>query len=263
MANNSRPQRGVERRPVTDDYTLDEIDLNKKKSQLLIPHVNFLKSPEGVKEYKRYGLSYPNNNRDLQYEKLLTDTPAVEGNDYRHKNKTRITYLVRLRLTPEKQYLLWDQRETRYDPLGNPHTITRTGMGRYPIIGVSKVMVQKESGLKEVVEEVTGKVSTGYLLPYTLTNIDKLHENCNDEYEYDEVAGKEVRPTNYAVYDGRKKTSVAIKEWASFRDGDFDELYTYGKKIESDKEAQAIKDKIELERQKVEQQKIEQLKQSV
>jgi len=232
-------------------------------ARLTNPNPNYCKSKEGIEEYKKVGLPYPDNHHDKHYQDFLERTPAGRGNDYTHKNKTRVSDIYRYRLTPEKEYLVWNQTETRYSPLDNPERVTKTNLGRYPIVEMKNVMQVEESGYKHVVTEPTGHTKTGYSLPYTLKNIDNLHKNASDDYEFEEATGKDMRPTHYHLYDARKRNTIAIHSWEDFRDGDFDELYQYSKKVSSDQEAQAIKDEQEKERQQVEEQKLDQLKRSV
>jgi hypothetical protein len=190
--------------------------------RLLNPNSNFCKSKEGVEEYKKAGLKYPDNHYDKHYADFIERTPTGKGNEYTSKNKTRITDITRFMLRPEKEYLIW------------------SGLARYPIIEMKNIMQEEESGYRHVVTEPSGNTRTGYSMPYTVENIDKLHKNANDDYEFEEITGKEVRPTHYHLYDARKRTSVTIKEWENFRDGDFSQLYEYGKKITSEEEAKAI-----------------------
>jgi hypothetical protein len=69
---------------------------------------------------------------------------------------------------------------------------------------------------------------------YTVENIDKLHQDANDDYEFEEDTQKEIKPIRYYLQDLRNHIGVAIRKWEDFRDGDFDDLYQYGKKTESD-----------------------------
>ncbi len=51
------------------------------------------------------------------------------------------------------------------------------------------------------------------------------------------------------MYEVGKRMSISTRNWNDFRDGDFDMLWEYGKKIASEEEAKAIKAKQEKERQ--------------
>src|SRR5215211_1560373 len=145
------------------------------KNPSLVPDAKYRKSPEGVAEYKKARLQYPDTVWDKAYQSFLERTPDEEGNDYRHKNKTKILKVVRTRMPGGKEFLVWDQVETRYTPLGNPERFAKTQMGKYPIIETHKIMKQEDSGLKHVVVEPTGRTNTGYSLEYSIENIDTLH----------------------------------------------------------------------------------------
>jgi hypothetical protein len=48
--------------------------------RLTHPNVKYLKSKEGVEEFKKAGISYPDNYLDKHYEDFLERTPAGPGN---------------------------------------------------------------------------------------------------------------------------------------------------------------------------------------
>jgi hypothetical protein len=255
----SKPQR----RTMSSDYTLEEVDKNKAIGRLSNPNPNYTKSDEGVAEFKKAGLEYPDNDSDTAYQILLERTPTGPGNPFAKKNKTRITAIYRYRLAPGREFLVWNEVETRYTPLGNPEQDHRLNLGRYPVIEYQNIMKQEESGYRYTVTEPTGYTKTGYSMPYTLEDIDILHKNASDDYGFEELNEREIKPTRYYLKDLRKRTTVSVKKWEDFRDGDFDELYEYGTKITSPEQAQQIKDKVELQRKRVEEQKLDMLKRSV
>src|SRR5215211_2096761 len=82
------------------------------KDRLTHPNVNYLKSKEGIAEFKKAGIPYPDNYLDKHYEDHLERTPAGSGNPFSHKNKTRVTAITRVRLTPGKEFLVWNETET-------------------------------------------------------------------------------------------------------------------------------------------------------
>jgi len=233
------------------------------KNPSLVPDAKYRKSPEGIEEYKKARLQYPDTVWDKAYQSFLERTPDVEGNDYRHKNKTKILKIVRTRLAGGKEFLVWDEIETRYTPLGNPERFARTALGKYPIIETRKIIKQEDSGLRRVVTEATGLTKTGYSLPYTPENIDRLHKNAVDDPDADITDEEEgARPTQYLVHDTRGNRMVSINNWEGFRDGDFYELFEYGKKVSSPKEAEDIKAKQEELKQRLEDSRLDRLKRS-
>jgi hypothetical protein len=252
-----------ERRTLSPDITLEEVDKQRNLGRLSKPNPNYLKSPEGIAEFKKVGLQYPENAHDKHWNSVLERTPDGEGNQYAHKNKTRVTDITRRRLESGKEYLTWNQTEIRYTPLGDPEYKNRTNLGRYPIIEYKHAMKEEKSGYRHAVTQPTGRTKTGYSLEYNVKNIDKLHENASDGYEFEEAINSDMRPTHYAVNDLRKHMTIAIHSWEDFRDGKFDELYQYGTKVTSPEQADDIKKKIESERQQVEQQKLDTLKRSI
>ena len=232
--------------------------------RLTHPNVKYNKSKEGIAEFKKAGMPYPDNYIDEHYDKFLKRTPAGSGNKFSHKNKTRVTSITRTRLAPGKEFLIWNQTEHRWSPLGNHEQATRLNLGVYPVIEYENVMQEDEdTGYRHVVTAPTGYTKTGYSLEYNLKNIDRLHEEAADDYGFEELTQKEIKPTRYYLNDLRKKTTVAIHNWKDFRDGDFDMLWEYGKKIASEQEAKEIKYKVELQRKRLEEQKLDMIKRSV
>ena len=230
------------------------------RGRLTDPNPNYCKSKEGIAEYKKVDLDYPDNYNDIHYARFLERTPAGSGNTYSHKNKTRVVAIHRTRLPSGKEYLVWHQNETRYSPLGNPEQESRLNLGTYPVIEYRNIIKEEESGYRHTITEPTGTTKTGYSLPYTLKNIDNLHKDASDNYDYEEVSETEAKPTRYYLQDLRKGTIVInIEKWNDFRDGDFEMLWEYGKKIASEQEAKEIKDRVELQRKQVEEEKLKEL----
>jgi hypothetical protein len=253
-------ERGVTRSTLSPDFTLDEVDRQRTIGRLSRPNPNYLKSKEGIEEYKKVGLQYPENAHDKHWNGVLERTPDGEGNQYAHKNKTRVTGITRRRLASGKEYLTWHQTEIRYTPLGDPEYKSRTNLGKYPIIEYKHAMKEEKSGYRHPVTQPTGNTKIGYSLPYTVENIDRLHQNAVDGYQFEEAINIDMRPTSYALLDERKHMVYSIKNWEDFRDGSFEDLYEHGRKTESDEERKAIKENIQKQMQQVEQQKLETLK---
>jgi hypothetical protein len=235
------------------------------KNPALVPDVKYSKSPEGLAEYKKARLQYPETYIDKAYQEFLERTPDEEGNDYRHKNHTRVTKITRVRQPGGKEFLLYDQVEVRYTPLGNPERFALTNLGRYPVLEMKTQIIEESNGLRRRVATPSGQTKTAYSLEYNLTNIDELHKNSIDNPDtYLEDESEESNPvTQYLLHDLRKQRKISIANYEDFRDGKFEELFEYGKKISSDKEAQDIKAKQEELKQRLENSKLDRLKRSV
>jgi hypothetical protein len=87
--------------------------LRGPKGRLTHSSVKYVKSKEGVAEYKKAGPPYPDSYVDKRYDDFLKRTPAGSGNSFSHKNKTRVTAIYRYRLAPGKDFLVWNQTEYR------------------------------------------------------------------------------------------------------------------------------------------------------
>jgi hypothetical protein len=78
------------------------------RGRLKHPNIKYVKSKEGIAEFKKAGVPYPDNYLDKHYEEFLERTPAGPENPFTHKNKTRVSAIIRVRLTPGKEYLVWN-----------------------------------------------------------------------------------------------------------------------------------------------------------
>jgi hypothetical protein len=213
----------------------------------LHPDSKYVKSEEGVTEYRKAKVPYPDTYIDKAYQQFLDRTPDEEGNDFRHKNHTRVTKIGRVRLPGGKEYLLWDEVQVRFTPLGNPERFALTNLGCYPIIVIRREMIQESNGLKRVIMRPSDETITGYSLEYSVENIDRLHKDANDNADVALVDEDSISnpTTQYILHSNpdRGNERVSIEKWEDFRDGDFMELFEYGQKITSDKEAEDIKAK--------------------
>jgi hypothetical protein len=229
----------------------------------LLTHYNikYLKSSEAVAEWKKAKLQYPDSPADVAYQEFLDRTPSGVGNSFSHQNYTRITAIYRYRLAPGREFLVWNQIEYRWNPVGNMEEMTLLNLGMYPTIIYKNSIKVEASGYRRPVTEPTGETRPSYSLEYTVENIDRLHKDACDTIEYDQITGKQLKPTRYYLRDLNKPPNDAyIPNWDDFRDGDFDMLWPYNKKIASEHEAQEIKDKREMQRKQVEEQKLDRLK---
>ena len=232
------------------------------KSNLTYPTGKYIESKEGVEEYKKVGLSYPRNAWDNAYREFLKRTPsAEEGNEYAKQNYTRILSIGRIRLQGGKEYLGWNQIEVRFDTLGNAENFSRTNLGVYPKLRFRSVRIEDERGLKRTITQPTGEADTAYSLPFTVDNLDKLHKDCTDNSDFELQPGdpEGLSATRYYVTDLRSHTKISVESYDDLRNGEFEDLYNYGKKITSPKQENEAKKKIEKRKKQLENMKLQKL----
>jgi hypothetical protein len=88
---------------------------------------DYFKSPEGLAEYEKISMSYPEEIYDRNYEHFCKLTKNTKEKDY----KIHIQSMMRHILASGEEYILYGMSEVRYDPLGNKKTFYRV-MGKYP-----------------------------------------------------------------------------------------------------------------------------------
>ena len=99
---------------------------------------DFTKSPEGVEEYRKLDLQYPNHLQDELYEKWLSETNADNLNKYTHHKEKELTS-IHIRLVQEepgqkpKAFLQYDYMHRRLDVACNVVHRYRPRIGLYPI----------------------------------------------------------------------------------------------------------------------------------
>lgn len=240
-----------------------------KLAQLTHYNSKFIKSKEGVAQYKKVGLPYPNSPWDTAYEEFIKSHPDTEANEHRHKNKVRVLKMTRYRLGNGKEYIVYSQEETRYNGVGASRRFTRQGIGKYPVVEFTSAMVQDEYGVKRESAEVTGNTLTGFSIPFSIKEADRIHQNATDSPTFNYTDNENVwdtkptKATTYSLRDANKNFSIHVQTYEDWRDGDFQTLWEYSKIPKSEDEKQAIADSIEKQKQLLEQQKLETLKRSV
>src|SRR5215207_3821491 len=226
------------------------------------PIGKYLESPEAVAEYKKTGLVYPRNYKDNAYQEFLERTPGEsEGNEFASQNYTRVLAIYRVRQQGGKEFITWSQREVRFTPLGNPESFAKTNMGVYPVLRYQTVREEDKRGIRRTITRPTGEVYDAYSLSFTVDNLDNLYKDCNDTPDLAMQPGDTMDPvsTHYYVKDLRNGTTITVESYQDLRDGKFEDLYSYGKKIESDREAKDLKRAQEKQRKKIEEAKRQRL----
>lgn len=185
----------------------------------------FFKSQEGVDAYNAIQRPYDDTVDDLRYEKILKQT---NNSPHSAKNKKAVRVMVRVVADDGNDYLKYDEHEVRYDAIGAPHETYKPNLGTYPIPISQPTLDYGTDGVaREVVNGPIVNIETGYSIPFTKENVDKIHAMAND-ISYSQR-------TQYILkVDGRKFT---IKKYEDFRDLTVEELRNGGKVEQGQAEA--------------------------
>ena len=187
---------------------------------------NYVKSPEGIAEYKKIGLEYQSDWSDTQYDEYLNQTRKSP----KDKSLVEIRMMTRVLLLDGSQYIVHDHADIRLDMIGNIKMWYRGGIGKYPIPTPHyEIKVDEETLEKSRVCTRADYVKTGYSIRFSTKKADELHKLCIDvpsEYSSNQV-------TSYAVERGENKgpsNLITVESFKDWRDAeDIEELFRFGR----------------------------------
>jgi hypothetical protein len=176
----------------------------------------FCKSEEGLKAYSEIGYPYDSTVMDDVYADFKKQTA---NSPHSAKSKEEVTKIRRVLADDGKEYLVYDCLETGYDNLGNERQRFRPNLGRYPIpVPRKELRMGPDMTQHEAIVEII-RVDTGYSIPFTKANFEKLHKSANDQ--------KQRGATQYIVQRvNQPGTTVSTAEAMS--DGEFVQLEKFG-----------------------------------
>jgi hypothetical protein len=199
-------------------------------------------SEEGQKAWDEIKLPYPKTVWDAKYEQFHGKTKHSPDD----LNLATIGNLRRV-LVGEKEYLVFDLTERRVDNLGNDKHYYRSNIGMYSIPIPQYRMVEDAEGYKERKVVGTAGIRTGYSIPFTKENVEKLVKKGwitpEDPKELTKRNGKRIetaakhkaaiRDTNdftrYSITSEGNRVHRTIPSHKDFIEGTFDELWNFGK----------------------------------
>jgi hypothetical protein len=176
----------------------------------------FCRSEEGLKAYSDIGYPYDSTVMDDVYTEFKKQTASSQHSS---KSREEITKIRRVLADDGKEYLVYDSLETGYDNLGNERQRFRPNLGRYPIpVPRKELRMGPDMTQHEAIVEII-RVDTGYSIPFTKANFEKLHKSANDQ--------KQRGATQYIVQRiNQPGTTVSNAEAMS--DGEFVQLEKWG-----------------------------------
>ena len=140
----------------------------------------FCKSEEGVKEYKKLGLQYPNSLDDEGYEQWLKETSADELSKYTHHKEKEVSSIISVHQISTNEndkknmFITYAFTHYRLDPACNVTTFYRSGIGRYPIPRARYSIKNRDFGKQERQVDYVEGFETGHSIKYTKANLQKI-----------------------------------------------------------------------------------------
>lgn len=130
----------------------------------------FLKSNEGVKEYQKLGLAYPDHIQDELYADWLKDTQGYSEDTAKyfgpHKEK-ELHRITRVKLGDGKEYLTYQFMHYRLDKAANLTHRYQSEVGIYPIPQPHYKFSHMDFGqMKRTIDDVIS-IEKGYSIPFT------------------------------------------------------------------------------------------------
>jgi hypothetical protein len=184
---------------------------------------DFVKSPEGVKEYEKLGMPYPDWLWDTMYEqdflKDSSNSPTLMKKYGEGHKPIEVTQIFRKRLENGKEYLYYSQYEYRVDKaLSLKHWWTPRH-GTYPIPRGSYQQIKQDydEKPKRVLKDILS-VDTGYSIPFSPETLDKIRD----------LGTPRDHKVQYYL-DVGNGTSRPVDSYESLRNEDFDVLFHFGR----------------------------------
>jgi hypothetical protein len=164
----------------------------------------FTKQEEGVKAYADIGRPYPDEVFDGLYEEWLRETSADDLSKYSHHKTQEISKIIRVRTKDNKEFLVYSLIEYRLDKALNVKHFWRPNLGRYPIpipiYATTDITFGKQN--RKIVDILN--IETGYSIPFTKKNLDKIRDigliEPNGKVQY-MVENPQGLKTSVATYD--------------------------------------------------------------
>lgn len=178
----------------------------------------FTKSPEGVAEYSKIGLPYPDETFDLEYEKWLKNTTAENLSNYTEHKEKEVNKFFRVRGRDNKEYLVYSFVHYRLDEALNCVHRSQPDIGIYPIPRPRYTVSYGAFGKQERHIAEVMQNDKGYSIPFTRENVEKIK---------DMGLQLEGKVSYLLLSPNGNKMSVATYE--DFRDGRYDELLAFSK----------------------------------
>jgi hypothetical protein len=177
----------------------------------------FIKTKEGIEEYSKLDLPYPEELWDTDYDKWVADTNLSELPKYSKHLPIEVVRITRLKTGEDKEYITYCATEYRLDKALNLRHRFRSGFGEYPVPRPIYSIEQGDFGVqnRKVVE--VQSIDKGYSIPYSPEAIDKIKS-----------IGLQIEgQIQYQVISPNGLT-VTVASYSDLRDGNFDELCAFG-----------------------------------
>jgi hypothetical protein len=165
----------------------------------------FSKCEEGVEAYHKVGKEYDDTLDDVRYETILKKTV---NSPHSKRNQKIVRVMVRELANDGNEYIKYDLQEILYDAIGGFEEVYRPNIGLFPIPVVQpKIDFGPDMTTRDIINGPIVRIDTGYLLPFTKENADKIHEMSNDisqtertQYTIKRTGGKRWHCANYAMF---------------------------------------------------------------
>lgn len=165
----------------------------------------FTKCDEGVAAYNKVGKEYDDTLDDVRYETILKKTL---NSPHTARNQKIVRVMVRELANDGNEYIKYDLHEIFYDAIGGFDETYRPNVGLYPIPVVQpKIDFGPDMTTRDIINGPIVRIDTGYLIPFTKENADKIHEMSNDisqtertQYTIKRTGGKRWHCANYIMF---------------------------------------------------------------
>jgi hypothetical protein len=134
----------------------------------------FIKTKEGIEEYSKLGLPYPEELFDTDYDRWVADTNASELPKYSKHLPVEVVRITRLKTGENKEYITYCATEYRLDKALNVRHRFRSTFGEYPVPIPIYSIEQGDFGVQNRKVQEIQSVDKAYSIPYSPEEMDKI-----------------------------------------------------------------------------------------
>jgi hypothetical protein len=205
----------------------------------------FTRSKEGEAEYKKLGLTYPEELFDRLYvEDFLSNTIIEDLSKYTNHKPKEVLSIKRIKSGEEREYIVYSITEYRLDEALNVKHWFLPNIGIYPIPRpLYKTKIGPFGKQEREVSEILS-VDTGYSIPFTRKNMDKIKS-----------LGMQIEGKISYLVQLPNGILISVQSFEALRDGVFEELVHWGR-IPNAKERERWLDEKGIEKDRELQQRI-------
>jgi hypothetical protein len=181
----------------------------------------FVRSDEGIREYKKIGLGYTDSTLDDIYAYWLKQTQGYSEDVAQYfgpRKEKEVHAITRVKTKDGKEWLTYQMMHRRLDAAGNLTHRYLSPLGVYPVPIPHYTFKQMNFGKMERVVDKVVNIEKAYSIPFTKENLNKIRD-IGLQHEGKVQFGVQL-PNGLVSH---------VKDYSDLRDGGFEELAAFNR----------------------------------